>query len=345
MKDQQIGSRLLEWYDMYQRTLPWRGTHDPYEIWVSEVMLQQTRTETVERYYARFLERYPDVQSLAAASEQEVLKMWEGLGYYRRAKALRQGAQEVVERFGGEMPKSYVSLLKLTGIGDYTASAIASISSNEPVPAVDGNAVRVYSRLAGYIECVDTARGKRTIHEIARRCLDAERPGDFNQAIMDLGSSICIPGRPKCDACPLQFSCACGSEEMAAPLPIKKEKKKQNVEEWDVLLVRQGSTMAVVQRKEALLEGLWTFPMRMHADTPPEGKGIETWSETGRARHVFTHKIWDMHLIRVSVSPEYAFPTEWHMVSWEELNALPFPSAMRSAMKEAGRFVSEEKGS
>ena len=342
MEVQKVRKALLEWYDQNRRSLPWRGTHDPYAVWVSEVMLQQTRTETVERYYGRFLERYPNVQALADSEEQDVLKMWEGLGYYRRAKALRQGAQEVAAFYGGVMPNTYEELIRLSGIGEYTAGAIASIAMDLPVPAVDGNAIRVFSRLSGFEGSVDSAQGRRMIRKTAEQVLDPLRPGDFNQAVMDLGSGICTPKNPQCSFCPLRPYCSCGEPGLAERLPIKNEKKKQNIEEWDVLLIRQGSRIAVYQRKEELLADLWVFPMRKHTGEKPAEEGIITCSEARMAKHVFTHKIWEMHLWCMTVAPQYEMMPEWRMVRVEQLDELPFPSAMKAALKEARKLMEDQ---
>ncbi|MBQ6565045.1 MAG: A/G-specific adenine glycosylase [Clostridia bacterium] len=339
METLEIRKALLSWYDRSKRALPWRGTHDPYEVWVSEVMLQQTRTETVERYYGRFLEKYPNINRLADSSEQDVLKLWEGLGYYRRARALRQGAKEVAAFYGGIIPDSYEGLLKLSGIGEYTAGAIASIAYGEPVPAVDGNAVRVFSRLSGYTDCVDTAQGKRVLQQTAAELLDPLRPGDFNQAVMDLGSRICTPKQPACMECPLRVLCACGDMLRAEQLPQKKEKKKQNIEVWDVLLIRQGNRIAVHQRKEKLLADLWVFPMEKHSGHQPAAEGILTCADAGTAKHVFSHIIWEMHLWCLTVTPEFDLLPQWKLVTVEEMEALPFPSAMRAARTEARKLM------
>ena len=255
-----VRAKLLAWYDASARHLPWRMNRDPYRIWVSEVMLQQTRTETVMRYYAPFLEAFPDIYALAEASEEDVLKKWEGLGYYRRARALREGAIWVMKEHGGVMPESYEGLLAVKGIGSYTAGAIASIAYGECVPAVDGNAVRVLSRVAGYDGLADTASGKRTLFELGLSLARGERPGDVNQAIMDLGSGICAP-RPDCGRCPLQSLCACGDAQTACRLPLHREKKKPVTEEWMVHILIAGGRVAVCRRNTDLLKGLWVFPM------------------------------------------------------------------------------------
>ena len=197
-----ISALLLAWYDQNARTLPWRGIHDPYRTWVSETMLQQTRVETVRGYYERFLSRFPDVAALAAADEADVLKLWEGLGYYSRARNLHQAARQVVRDFGGEMPREVAQLRQLKGIGAYTAGAIASIAFDQRVPAVDGNVIRVASRVMGIRENVGIPSVRRELEEKVDSLVPAARPGDFNQALMDLGSAVCVPGTPNCDICP-----------------------------------------------------------------------------------------------------------------------------------------------
>ena len=205
--DEKIASfrrTLLAWYDNEKRDLPWRRTKNPYHIWVSEIMLQQTRVEAVKEYYRRFLERFPAIEDLAAATEEEVLQQWQGLGYYSRARNLWQGAKETVAQYGGEVPKDEKSLRALPGVGEYTAGAILSIAYQQAVPAVDGNVLRVFSRLYGLQEDVQTTAAKKRVAKLVSDVLPVKRPGDFNQALMDLGSSICSPLNPQPEISPIK---------------------------------------------------------------------------------------------------------------------------------------------
>ncbi|MBQ7455109.1 MAG: A/G-specific adenine glycosylase, partial [Clostridia bacterium] len=212
---------LLPWYEANKRVLPFRGTRDPYAIWVSEIMLQQTRTETVAGYYARFLARFPDVVSLAKAPEQEVLKLWEGLGYYSRARNLHRAAKIVAGEYGGVFPSTYEAIRALPGVGDYTAAAIGSIAFGLPCPAVDGNLSRVLSRVHGVREDIDIPSVRRRIHALAQENIDPAAPGDWNQALMDIGATICLPGTPDCARCPLQPLCDAYKEGDADLLPVR----------------------------------------------------------------------------------------------------------------------------
>lgn len=232
-----ISALLLAWYDQNARTLPWRGIHDPYRTWVSETMLQQTRVETVRGYYERFLSRFPDVAALAAADEADVLKLWEGLGYYSRARNLHQAARQVMRDFGGEMPREVAQLRQLKGIGAYTAGAIASIAFDARVPAVDGNVIRVASRVMGIRENVGIPSVRRELEEKVDSLVPAARPGDFNQALMDLGAAVCVPGTPNCDICPLRAHCDAYDAGDAEDLPVLPQKNPPKPFDWDVLLI------------------------------------------------------------------------------------------------------------
>lgn len=248
---------LLDHYDRRARALPWRGEEDPYRIWVSEVMLQQTRVSTVLGYYERWLERFPDVESLARAELDDVLLAWEGLGYYRRARFLHAGARMVREELGGEVPSTFEGLKAIPGLGDYAAGAVASIAFGRVVPAVDGNVRRVLARLRD-----EPDPGRRWLRETAARLVDPDRPGDWNQALMELGATVCTPASPDCDACPVSVWCAARAagtqEERPAPAPRKAVPRRTLA----TAVVVDGSGRALVVRRpeDGLLGGLWAFP-------------------------------------------------------------------------------------
>lgn len=246
-----LRSRLLAWYDAHQRDLPWREDRDPYRVWLSEVMLQQTRVTAVMGYYQRFLRRFPTVQKLATAREASVLAAWSGLGYYRRARMLHAAAKQVVKEFGGEFPRTSVELRSLPGIGRYTAAAIASISFNELVAVVDGNVERVIARIVG------KRPSGEELWEAAENWLDQKRPGDFNQAMMELGATVCLPRAPQCLLCPLRDLCATRGElgDFAAP-------SRQKKREIHFGLALRGSDVFLVQRDkhESLMPGMWELP-------------------------------------------------------------------------------------
>nr|MBR4281145.1 A/G-specific adenine glycosylase [Clostridia bacterium] len=337
-----IAPLLLAWYDRHARTLPWRSIHDPYRTWVSETMLQQTRVETVIGYYDRFLQRFPTVADLAAAPEDDVLKLWEGLGYYSRARNLHKGAKQVMEDFGGQIPSDLEHLRRISGIGPYTAGAIASIAFDQPVPAVDGNVIRVVSRLAGIRENVGIPSVRRTLELNAASIVPADRPGDFNQALMDLGATICTPGTPACEKCPLQVLCDAFSAGDAEDLPILPRKNPPKVLDYAVCLIFSGGRVLMRQRTEALLHGLWVFPMAEGSPTirqlPVAAKKLTKLTVTdvqsaGEARHVFTHQIWRMQLYTMSVPENAEAPAGHQFIPVSEMNSLAIPTAVKAAVK------------
>jgi A/G-specific adenine glycosylase len=232
-----LSQSLIIWYEQNNRPLPWRETHDPYKIWLSEVILQQTRVAQGTDYYHRFLVAFPDVQSLAIADEQEVLKLWQGLGYYSRARNMHHTAMEIVEKFNGIFPNSSVGLKKLKGIGDYTAAAIASICFDEAIAVLDGNVARVISRLYTIDTPVDSNEGKKTITELANNLLDTNHPGTFNQALMELGALVCTPKSPACNACPLSFACEALKQNQIESFPVKTPKKTPTVRHLNYLVI------------------------------------------------------------------------------------------------------------
>ena len=302
---------VVDWYDAGHRKLPWRETRDPYRIWISEIMLQQTRAETVVSYYERFLARYPTVQALALSDEQELLKCWEGLGYYSRARSLRLAALEIVKAYGGELPADVQKLRALPGIGDYTAGAIASIAFGIPAAAVDGNVERVLCRYDAVQEEVGTPAVRRRIAARAQELVPADRPGAFANAMMELGATVCTPRNPACLMCPVRDGCRGLAQGLAAELPRKARKKPQRVERRAVLLVLAEGRVLVVQRREKLLGGLYVFPDVLLGDGPADPSalcaqmdalGLETAYDgaLGSARHVFTHIIWEMEIFALA---------------------------------------------
>lgn len=337
-----IADLLLAWYDQHARTLPWRGIHDPYRTWVSETMLQQTRVETVLGYYARFLERFPTVADLAAAPEDDVLKMWEGLGYYSRARNLHKGAKQVMAEFGGKIPADVEQLRKISGIGPYTAGAIASIAFDQPVPAVDGNVIRVVSRLRGIRENVGIPSVRRALEGEAASLVPQLRPGDFNQALMDLGSAICTPGTPSCEKCPLRDECDAYTAGDAEDLPVLPRKNPPKVIDYAVCLIFSGDRVLMRQRTEAMLKGLWVFPMADGKYTlrqvPAAVKKLTKLAakdvqSAGEAKHVFTHQIWQMQLYTMTVPEDAQAPNGYQFIPVGEMHTLAIPTAVKAAVK------------
>lgn len=260
-QDQSLSLRLLSWYWAGRRDLPWRKTDNPYAIWVSEVMLQQTQVKTVIPYYERFLRLFPNVRALAEADLEDVLTVWSGLGYYSRARRLWEGANYILHQLKGEMPGDYEALLEIPGIGDYTAGAIASIAFGQRVPAIDGNVKRVLSRLLAWDEPVETARSIRRFKESLREWQSFQNPGDFNQALMELGALVCTPAKPVCEGCPLPEVCKGFLMERAALYPLKKPKTQRRDLTRLTFVLRKGKEIYVQKRPaKGLLAGLWEFP-------------------------------------------------------------------------------------
>jgi A/G-specific adenine glycosylase len=260
--DKEIPRRLLDWYQKNRRDLPWRRTKDPYRIWVSEIMLQQTRVDTVIPYYKRFLTRFPSLKALARASLDDVLKAWENLGYYSRARHLHEAARIVTEQFNGRMPSTREDLRKLPGIGAYTAGAILSIAFGKPVAAVDGNVIRVMTRLFGIEDPIDGGNTRKRIGELSERLVPDDLPGHYNQALMDLGSGICTPRDPGCPNCPLSMDCRARKKGKQKSIPIKKTAEEIPHREAAVALLCNGTGqfLMIKRPQKGLLGGLWGFP-------------------------------------------------------------------------------------
>lgn len=342
---------LLAWYDAEKRDLPWRRTRDPYRILVAEVMLQQTQVKTVLGYYERFLERFPDLRSLASAGEEEVLAAWKGLGYYRRARNLHACAKQALAEYGGELPRSYRALRRLKGIGEYTAAAVASIAFGEPKGAVDGNVLRVMARYLGIEEPVDGAKARRAIQRAVDQAISTDRPGDFNQALMELGARICTPQRPKCGACPLKAGCRALSLSMVDQLPKKARRERVLFSRRVVGVVEKCGRILLVRRPaDGLLGGMWEF-VNVEASHEPgagdaellrervrrlTGDEVEECSYLGRVTHRFSHLLWQIDAYRLKARPAWPCgvrePVSPLEVAWrpaEEVDQVALPKAMQ----------------
>lgn len=306
-----IAAPLLAWYDRGRRILPWREEPSPYHVWLSEIMLQQTRVEAVKPYYDRFLQALPDIGSLAAVDEEKLLKLWEGLGYYNRARNMKKAAQILVSEYGGQMPDDYEKIVSLPGIGSYTAGAVSSIAFGKARPAVDGNVLRVLSRLRADDRDILNANVKKSVEEELADVIPADRPGDFNQALMELGAMVCIPnGAPKCDVCPWNELCRARAEGRTGELPQKTKKKPRSIEKKTILVIQDAECVALRKRPgKGLLAGMYEFPSmeghcgeeRVLAYLRELGLSPLRIRELPPAKHVFTHKEWHMtgFLVRV----------------------------------------------
>jgi len=332
---------LLPWYRLHKRDLPWRLTKEPYRIWVSEIMLQQTRVEAVKGYYARFLEQLPTVEALAGCDDEILHKLWEGLGYYSRVRNLKKAAQVILTRHGGHFPTDHADVLALPGIGAYTAGAICSIAYDLPTPAVDGNVLRVCSRLLDDPSPIDLHVTKKRITE-ALAAVYPKDAGDFTQALMELGATVCGPNRkPDCEHCPCSSFCLGYRRGTAESLPVKAPKKEKRQEDRTVFIFSCNGKYALEKRPtKGLLAGLWQFPnVAGHLDTfdcldTAKGMGLrptDILREVHR-KHVFTHIIWNMKGIYLEVD---APAGDFHWFTKEELNTqAALPTAFRLFWEE-----------
>lgn len=307
----EIPEPLLKWYEVNRRILPWREEPTPYRVWVSEIMLQQTRVEAVKPYFERFMKRLPDIASLAEAEEEVLLKLWEGLGYYNRVRNLQKAAIQIMEEYNGQMPDSYEDLLKLKGIGSYTAGAVSSIAYGKANPAVDGNVLRVISRIRMDERLISDAKVKQSVEQELWQIIPKDRPGDFNQAMMEIGACVCIPnGAPHCGECPLQHICMAHEAGRELDFPKKAAAKARNIEEKTVLVIRDADRTVIRKRQnKGLLAGMYEFPSMAGYCTAEEV--TEYLAENGLkplrilplepAKHIFTHKEWHMkgYMVRV----------------------------------------------
>jgi len=284
-----FGSDLNHWFLQHQREMPWRKTKDPYKIWVSEVMLQQTQVDTVIPYYLRFCERFPTIEALARAELEEVLALWKGLGYYRRAENLHKGVKKIVRELHGRFPTSLKEIAQIPGIGDYTAGAILSIAFNQPVAAVDGNVMRIMARQFAIDEDIGSTKSKRLFERLVLEHMEGE-PSVYNQALMELGALICTPRSPKCSECPVQSTCKAYAQGNTEAYPVKARKEKPVEEVYTALVLKRGEAYYLEKRPEnGLLANLWGFPL---LDESLYERLCALGQPLNPVRHVFTHKRW-----------------------------------------------------
>ena len=337
-----LPGRLLPWYGENRRDLPWRQDKEPYHVWLSEIMLQQTRVEAVKGYYARFLSALPTIEALSQCDDEKLHKLWEGLGYYSRVRNLKKAAQMVMERYDGEFPREYGAVLALPGIGEYTAGAICSIAFGQPTPAVDGNVLRIYSRLLDDPTPIDLpAMKKRVTAELA--AIYPREAGDFTQALMELGATLCGPNKkPDCENCPCREICKGCKAGRQEALPVKSPKKPRRQERRTVFILRCEDSVALEKRPDkGLLATLWQFPnVAEHLDIQRALAQVESWGLVPKdvykevyKTHIFTHIIWDMKGIYLEVSHK-AGDFQWFTA--EQVNR-------RAALPTAFRQFWEEK--
>ncbi len=292
---------LLHWYDMNYILLPWRVDKDPYKIWISEIMLQQTRVEAVIPYFDRFIKRLPTVHDLATVKEDELMKLWQGLGYYRRAKNLHIAAKQIVNEFDGELPKTKEELMTLQGIGEYTSGAIASIAYDQVAPAVDGNILRIFARLFGVKDDIRQVKIRKEITNLYTPTIPAIRPGDFNQALMDLGRKVCIPSKkPNCEECPLNTVCYAYKNNVTTEIPFLSKKKARKIQNMTILLFTNNNQIWISKRPDkGLLGSLYEYTTLSGHLTEEEIKkqfDLEdiTIKKLPKSKHIFTHIEWNM---------------------------------------------------
>ena len=326
-----LAASLLAWYRRHRRDLPWRRTADPYSIWVSEIMLQQTRAETVIPYYRRFLERYPTVEALAAASEPEVLALWSGLGYYSRARNLLRAARRITA--AGAFPRDYAGLRALPGIGDYTAAAMASIAFQLPHAVVDGNVLRVVARIRNDAADIAAPRTRLRFREIAQAWLDPRHPGLFNQALMELGAAVCLPKNPRCSVCPLAAGCLARARGTAAELPVKRRDAEPVRLAGAMLVIRRGGRILLRQREAAArrMPGFWDLPA---PEDLPDARAME---RLGACRHTITHYHYNLSVMAAAL-PGSGIPATGTF-GWftpEQLDAIPLSTTARKGLRIAG---------
>ena len=310
---------LLHWYERNARILRWREEPKPYYVWVSEIMLQQTRVEAVKGYFDRFLESLPDIKALAEAGEEKLLKLWEGLGYYNRVRNMQKAAKIVMEQYGGELPADYEALKALPGIGSYTAGAIASIAFGLPEPSVDGNVLRVLKRIAASYDDITKEKVKKELEADVRNIMPKDRPGDFNQSLMELGATVCLPnGKPLCEQCPVMHLCKAFHQGVELQIPVKPPKKERRIEERTVFIIKEEckNPMEIVLRKRpdtGLLSGMWELP---NVENHLDAKQVQRMFPDAKVKklpdgkHIFSHVEWRLWCYEIKTKTAGSLPEQ-----------------------------------
>jgi A/G-specific adenine glycosylase len=340
---------LISWFEAEQRQLPWRENKDPYRVWVSEIMLQQTRVDTVIPYFNAFIEQFPTIQALAEADEEKVLKAWEGLGYYSRVRNLQTAVKEVQSQYGGQVPNSPKEIANLKGVGPYTAGAILSIAFGIPEPAVDGNVMRVLSRILLIREDIAIPKTRKIFESAVRTIISRDNPSFFNQALMELGALICTPTSPACLLCPVQSHCQAFAEGIQNQLPIKTKKKKQRLVTLvaAVLTNQEGKFLIHKRPNDGLLANLWEFPnTEIHLTFKNEKNHLIKYLQEqyavdtvldesiGQIDHVFSHLEWNIHVYKGKITSQVTETSDLKLVSLEELSQYAFPVSYQKMLQK-----------
>lgn len=344
-----LQARLLAWYSKNRRDLPWRHTTDPYPVWVAEVMLQQTQVQTVIPYYHRFLARFPSIEALAGSSTEDLLHLWAGLGYYSRARNLQRAACLIVERFGGQFPNTHAGLAALPGIGRYTAAAILSIAFGQPYAVLDGNVTRVLARLLSIEGDPGSTPVQKWLWRSAQTLLPLENPGDFNQAVMELGATVCSPRQPRCCSCPWQWACAAHKEGRQEVLPAKRPRAAARKSRQAAIVLRHRGRYWIVHRNgQRLLEGFWEFPSAEFSRAPSNlGAAVSRWIRRQHGlkvrhlrplltvKHSITVRRIELAVFEAELGPgsPRAHGGNGRWVRLSEMEHLPFPSASRQILQ------------
>lgn len=342
-----LRAALLAWYDHHHREMPWRSNPEPWWVWVSEIMLQQTRVESVIEYFKRFMARFPTPAHLAEAELDELMGYWAGLGYYARARNLHAGATQVVHEHGGEVPDDPVAFGALKGVGRYTCAAVQSIAFNRPMAVLDGNVIRVIARIDHMTEDPKSASVNRALWARADALLDQERPGDFNQAMMELGAVVCTPRSPKCLLCPLNEMCEVRTEGQPEEIPVKAKRKPRPKKVINAALARTEDGRVWLGRRptSGLLGGLWSLPAVLASEEETlEALGLIKGPLIAQVQHGFTHQIWDVSLYESQGEPRGGTFERWQAFTLEEIEAIGLDGPSLKALRAAGLKLAHRRG-